>query len=287
LDQGFLLSNARIRRNFDRAAAGFAAADFVHSVTRDGLFDRLEAMDIDARFVLDLGCATGKALPRLEKRFRQARVLGIDQSAAMLREAQRARRWFSRSSLLQGDARMLPVADHSVDVVFANLLLPWFDDPAQLAAEVCRALCKDGLFIFSSLGPDSFSELAAAWAGVDERSHVHRFPDMHDVGDALVRAGLRDPVLDVDRLRVTYATPAALFRDLTAAGARNCLQQRRPGLTGRAAFAALTQNLMAGSDSAGACFELELVYGHCWGAGAATGGGPVRIDPAAIPIRRR
>jgi malonyl-CoA O-methyltransferase len=287
LDPRYLLSRSAIRRNFERAASGFAAADFVHTVTRQGLFERLEAMLIKPRQVLDLGCATGKALPLLAKRFPKARIIGVDQSRGMLREARKGRRWLSRIELVQCDARELPFSDHSVDVVFSNLLLPWFDEPSIVAAEIRRVLHKDGVFIFSALGPDTFQELRAAWAGIDERAHVHRFPDMHELGDALVRAGLRDPVLDVDRLQVTYPDSAALFRDLTAAAARNCLASRGHGLTGKDAFAGMARNLQAPDDNREVRIALELVYGHCFGAGPASSAGPVRIDPAAIPIRRR
>ncbi|HNP37084.1 MAG TPA: methyltransferase domain-containing protein [Woeseiaceae bacterium] len=281
------LDDAAIRRNFARAASQFDSADFVHTVTRDGLLARLEAVVVDATEVLDLGCATGKALPLLAKRFRRARVTGIDSSRAMLQRAKAGRRRFARTRLLQCDARALPFADHSIDVVFANQLLPWFDDLAMIAAEVRRVLRKEGLFIFSTLGPDSLSELKAAWSTIDQLPHVHHFPDMHDVGDTMVRAGLKDPVLDVDRLEVTYTTSAALFRDLTAAGARNCLKERVAGLAGKQAFVRMTQELMAATRGAGLRFELELVYGHCWGSGTGFGGGPVRIDAASIPIRRR
>ena len=107
-------------------------------------------------------------------------------------------------------------ADASVDVVFANMLLPWIDDPAAAFAEIARVLRQDGLLAFATLGPDSLLELRDAWRTADAGAHVKQFADMHDIGDALVRAGLRDPVLDVDRLSVTYRNSAALFRDITA-----------------------------------------------------------------------
>ena len=103
--------------------------------------------------------------------------------------------------------------------MFSNLLLPWIDDPAAIAREVCRVLRKDGLFVFSGLGPDSLRELRAAWGTVDDYAHVNEFPDMHNIGDALVQSGLRDPVLDVDRLQVRYSGSEALFRDRGPASA--------------------------------------------------------------------
>jgi malonyl-CoA O-methyltransferase len=242
---------------------------------------------IAAQCVLDLGCATGQAIPLLEKRFRRARVVGVDFSPAMLQQARAARRWLSRSAFVQSDARALPFASHSIDVVFANMLLPWIDSPADLAREVCRVLRKDGLFVFATLGPDSLLPLRRAWQQLDNYAHVNRFLDMHDIGDALVQAGLRDPVLDVDRLGVSYREPRALFRDLTAAGARNSLRGRQKSLTGRRHFERMAEMLWPAKGADGLQVELELVYGHCWGRGPAPADGGVRIDASSIPRRQR
>ena len=274
-----------IRRRFDRAAAGFDEADFVHTVTRDGLLERLDPMLVEARTVIDLGCGTGSACKQLGGRFRRARVVGIDLSANMLRELERKRSWRSKPAAVQADAAALPLADSSVDVVFANLLLPWIADPGTVFGEVARVLREGGLMLFSTLGPDSLLALRNAWQRVDTDPHVNGFPDMHDIGDAAVRAGLRDPVLDVDRLGVTYPDPAALFRDLTAAGARNSLRERSKSLIGRERFAAMSSALDSGRRDGVIHVELELVYGHCWGSGAIAGAGEYRVDANRIGRR--
>ncbi len=287
LNPHHILRIADVRRRFDRAAQGFDDADFVHTVTRDGLFSRLEPVVIDAGVVVDLGCATGSATRTLARRFRGARILAVDLSMPMLERCRAKRGWFSKISVLQADASALPFADQSVDVVFANLLLPWVNEPGHLAGEVSRVLRKDGLFVFASLGPDSLLEIRNAWSGVDDRSHVNCFLDMHDVGDLMLRAGLRDPVLDVDRLTVCYDNADALFRDLTAAGARNSLQNRNSSLVGKQRFAAMRDRLESTATGGSIRLDLELVYGHCWGGAPPPSEGDVRIDADAIPVRRR
>lgn len=279
------LRTADVRRRFDRAAECFDDADFVHRVTRDGLLDRMRPMTAAADIVIDLGSATGAAMPLLQKRFRGARIIAVDFSAAMLGRARSRKALLRKRHAVQADARALPFADASVDVIFSNLMLPWIDDPAAVFAEVARVLQKEGLFVFSTLGPDSLAEIREAWRAVDDGLHVNRFPDMHDVGDALVRAGLRDPVLDVDRLAVSYESVAALLRDLTAAGARNSLRGRRRGLTGRERFRRFTDAVLGGGDAR--AMTLELVYGHCWGGGTSARGGDVTIDAHKIPLRRQ
>ena len=274
-----------VRRRFDVAAATFDTADFVHTHTRDGLLARISPMNVDAATVLDLGSATGSATRALRKRFRGARIVSVDLSAAMLQEARRKHGWLSRPAAVQADARALPFADSSVDVVFSNMLLPWLGDPAVAFSEINRVLVENGLFAFATLGPDSLLALRRAWQSVDDGAHVNSFADMHNVGDALVRSGLRDPVLDIDRLAVSYEKPGALFRDLTASGARNCLAGRQRGLMGRHRFAAMTAAIFAGGNPAS--LEFELVYGHCWGGATRTADGTIGIDAGGIPVRRR
>ena len=209
-----MLNRQHIRRHFERAAATFDESDFVHTVTRDGLLARLEPLLIDALTVVDLGAATGTANRALEKRFKGASVISVDIAHGMLKRAREKKRWLSKGAFAQASADALPFPDESIDVIFSNLLLPWANDPAIIFAEIARVLRKGGVFTFATLGPDSLQEISRAWGSIDDNAHVNRFPDMHDLGDGLVKAGLRDPVLDVDRLSVSYTNSARLFADL-------------------------------------------------------------------------
>lgn len=273
-----------IQRRFDCAAATFDDSDFVHEVTRDGLAARLEPLLLEPTTILDLGSATGATGRLLRKRFKRAHIVSLDLSQPMLKQGQRQKPWFSRASFVQGDASHLPFADSSFDMVVTNQLLPWAPELQPVLEEVARALVPGGVFAFATLGPDSLREIAQAWASVDSGIHVNHFADMHDLGDGLVRAGLSDPVLDVDRLSVCYESADKLFADLTRAGARNALADRARGLTGRRSFAAMAAAL---ADSQGKItLELELVYGHCWGAGPKNDPENYRIDANQIPRRR-
>ena len=282
-----MLNAKHIRRRFERAANSFDGADFVHSTTREGLFARIEPLLVDAKIVVDLGTATGSAIRALEKRFKPARVIAVDVAHNMLLKAKAKKAWLSKTSFAQTSAGALPLANESVDVVFSNLLLPWLDDPTPVFSEVARVLRKGGVFAFATLGPDSLQEIRRAWAAVDDNSHVNRFADMHDLGDGLVNAGLRDPVLDVDRLTVNYESCDRLFADLTSVGARNSLRQRTSAFTGKARFAGMVAALNSAAVGGKVELDLELVYGHCWGAGPKSDPSNFRIDPAQIPIRGR
>lgn len=287
-----------IRRRFDRAAPGFEEAAFVHAVTRDGLLARLEPLVIEARTILDLGAATGATGRQLRRRFRRAHVVSMDLSDAMLSTARRNKPWLMHGSFVQADAACLPFATGSIDLVIANQLLPWIAEPDAVFAEVARVLTKGGVFAFATLGPDSFRELRDAWAATEVAStprarsklaptaHVNTFPDMHDVGDGLVRAGLRDPVLDVDRLEIRYEHTGKLFDDLTRVGGRNALAARSAGLTGKLRFRRMLAALENATPGPGLSLDLELVYGHCWGGGPRKDPGRYSVPANSIPMRR-
>jgi len=275
-----------VQQGFDRVAAGFDDADFVHRATFDELLQRLSPVKIQPGNILDLGCATGAGSKQLARRYRGSRVINLDASFAMLQRVKQRRTLLMKPSVLQGDALRIPLQGQSVDLVFANMLLPWIDDLPACLSEIARVLREDGVFAFATLGPDSLSEIREAWYSIDEDWHVNAYPDMHDIGDALIRANLRDPVLDVDHLTVTYRDTDALYRDLSSAGARNCLHGRRQTLTGKSRFKAMDNLLAARIADDVLSLRLELVYGHAWSAGPRLPQGEFRLDPASISRRQ-
>jgi malonyl-CoA O-methyltransferase len=124
---------------------------------------------------------------------------------------------------------------------------------------------------------------------VDGYSHVNTFVDMHDVGDALVRAGLTEPVLDVERVTLTYKDVVSLMRDLKVIGAHNVTAGRPRGLMGRATLRRLEAAYESARRSGVIPATYEVIYGAAWGSAGKRAGsvvdGEVRIPPASI--RRR
>ncbi len=281
-----MLDSKHVRRRFERAAASFDGADFVHAVTREGLLARLQPLVVDASTVMDLGSATCGASQALSKRFGRAHVISVDLAHAMLQHGRKKRAWFAKTSFIQATATALPFGAQSIDVVFANLLLPWVDDPNQVFSEIARVLRKGGVFAFATLGPDSLLEIRRAWNDVDNNEHVNRFLDMHDLGDGLVNAGFADPVLDVDRLAISYDSVENLLAALTAVGGRNALRQRNHALVGKQRFRHMTDELQRSGSDGKITLDLELVFGHCWGAGPKMDAANYRIDAHTIPRRK-
>jgi len=255
------LDRAAVARHFARAAPRFDEATGPFAGVREELLSRIGYFGLDPRVVLDLGAGTGPASRALRRRFRHARVLALDQSAALLAQAAHRARWPRRFERVAGDACALPLRAGSCDLVFANLSLPWFPVLDLALAEVRRVLAPRGLFLFSSLGPATLRELRASWSLVDHAPHVHDFIDMHDLGSALARAGFAEPVLDTEEHARQYPSFTALGAALRAAGAGNAHALRRRSLTGRARFAAAEKAYESRRGRDGLPATFEVVYG--------------------------
>ena len=120
----------------------------------------------------------------------------------------------------------------AVQMVWANMLLHQVADPQALIGQWHRALAVDGFLMFSCLGPDSLRELRAVHAAMGWPAPAHEFTDMHDWGDMLVQAGFAEPVMDMERITLTFETPERLLQELRELG-RNLHGARFAGLRGR------------------------------------------------------
>ncbi len=268
------------RRAFERASTTYDAAAVLQGEVRELLLERLELTALEPRVILDAGAGTGVASRALKRRYPKARVLAVDSARAMLRAAGARASWFRPVARVCADAARLPLADASVDLVFSNFLLPW-SDPERAFAEFRRVLAPRGFLTFTTLGPDTLKELRAAWASVDSSPRVHPFLDMHDLGDALVRSGFAEPVLDVERYTLEYADVPRLAADLKAVGAVNALSGRLKGLTGPRKFDAMQAAYEVERRAGRLPATYEVVFGQAWGPRADPGR---RGSPNAVSL---
>lgn len=287
----FMLDRRAVRAAFDRASSGYDAAAVLQTRVRDELLSRLELIRIAPAVVLDLGCGTGMGARRLKERYRGSLVIGLDAAAGMLREARRHSGWLRPLERMCADVFQLPFRDGTVDLVFSNLMLQWCDDLDAALREITRVLSPQGFFAFSTFGPDTLRELRTAWSQADGGSHVSGFRDMHDIGDALTRTGLAEPVMDVERLTLLYPDVAAITRDLKGIGAHNATAARARGLTGKTRWRAMTAAYECERRDGVLPVTYEVVYGAAWGAQGRPAvpalGGEVQFPLHAIRRRER
>ncbi|MDG4596042.1 MAG: methyltransferase domain-containing protein [Candidatus Contendobacter sp.] len=262
----FELDRARLRRAFERAVATYDRAAFLHREVGQRLLERLDLIKLQPETILDVGCGVGSITAALMKKYRGARVIGLERAAAMVALARRRAPWLRTLHGAVAEPEALPLSAASCDLIFSNLALPWTLDLDRVFAEFRRVLKPGGALFFTTLGPDTLSELRRSWAAADGYNHVNAFLDMHDVGDALLRARLAEPVMDVERLTLAYPDVDGLIRDLRALGAGNVTLGHPRGLTGKGRLSAMRVAYERYRRADGLlAVSCEVVYGHAWG----------------------
>lgn len=269
----YLIEKSLKRQAFERAAATYDAAAMVQREVARRLFERLDYVKHSPEVLLDAGAGTGYAIRELESRYPDSSVIALDIAKAMLKQIE-------CDSLVCADIEQLPLKRAAVGMVWCSLALQWSNFPDKVFHEVERVLRPGGLYLFSTFGPDTLKELRAAW--MDEHTHLHRFFDMHDLGDLLLAAGLCDPVMERESMTVTYSDVTDLMRDLKAIGAQNATAGRRMGLTGRARLKQVKENYERFRRKGKLPATFEVIYGHAWKpeARVTTDGRPV------IPVKQ-
>lgn len=269
----YRIDKARVRAAFGRAAEAYDDAAILQKEVRERMLRRLDFVKIAPQTILDAGCGTGHASVALARRFAASRVISLDIALGMLKKAQasqgfksRIRRMLGLSSqnLVCADIEHLPLAAGSVGLVWSNLVVQWCNDLDLAFTETHRVLQPGGLLMFSSFGPDTLKELRQAAAADPDYVHVSRFIDMHDIGDALIRAGFTAPVLDVEHFVLTYDDVISVMRDLKAIGAHNAAEGRRRGLEGKGFLRKLTESYERFRQDGKLPATFEVVYGHAW-----------------------
>lgn len=198
------------------------------------------------------------------KRYPQARVHVVETEAPRQAAARAAlaRPWWRRLGAGQAP-EFAPPAPGSMQMVWSNMLLHMAAEPQALMAQWHQALAVDGFLMFSCLGPDTLRELRVLYAAQGWPPPAHEFTDMHDWGDMLVQGGFAEPVMDMERITLSFATPQRLLRELRELGA-NLHPARFAGLRGRRWQQQLEQAIdqqLRGPDGQLA-LTFEIIYGH-------------------------
>lgn len=265
------LDPATVRRQFARRARHGGYPEFLLREVERRLFEHLDLVRIEPDAVVDVGCGRGPGLLALRQRFPQAKLTGVDLVEGMVRAARDtlapprgilARLLRDKSvvapALVAADMTQLPLAPSSCDLVWSNLALHWCAQPQEAIGQWHQVLRPGGLAMFSAFGVDTLTQLRAAGAT------LMPFPDLHDLGDAMVHAGFADPVMDMERIDLSYASAAALLDELRALGG-NALRTRSRGLCGRSRRRRWEERLAAGAGPNGrVTLSFEIIYGHAW-----------------------
>lgn len=254
-----------IKKRFNRAAKSYDNAAILQEEVLNRLLKRLQYMRHQPETIVDIGCATGKAIRGLQKQYPRARVHACEIAFEMLSQARSRYRLLARKRLVNADMEQLPFRAQSFDLVFSSQALQWSNDLRATLAEFARISRPGALLLFSSLGPATLQELAHSYSALDQYPHVHRFIDMHDVGDAMLASGFAQPVVDAEIIRLEYSDFGALLADLKNSGATNADVSRRRGLMTPRQLRRLEHSYREHGFEDGKFFaSYEVVYGHAW-----------------------
>jgi len=157
-----------------------------------------------------------------------------------------------------------------VDFIVSNLSLHHEPEPERTFAHWAQALRPEGVVLFSALGPDTLRELHDLYLDMNWAAPAHPLIDMHDLGDMLVHSGFSDPVVDMERLVLTYSDAQTFLKDLRALG-RNMSPNRFAAMRGRKFLSDLLAALEnRKAETAGGRFSMtfEVIYGHAFKARA-------------------
>ncbi|BBP44797.1 malonyl-[acyl-carrier protein] O-methyltransferase 1 [Thiosulfatimonas sediminis] len=279
------VNRQHLKQHFSHAAPSYDEAAILQKTVAERMDERLELTTVKALRIADIGAGTGLLTAKLLQRYPQATLFAVDLSEAMLQRA-KPRLQIERISalkplnkllsgfnqklgvtLINADAFALPFADNSLDMITSNLMLQWCDDLDAVFKEFRRVLRPEGLLMFTTFGPDTLKELRQAWRMADQQSeHVNHFIDMHDIGDALIRAGFGQPVMDVEMFTLTYEKPISVLKDLKAIGATNASLHRNPGLMGKNKFQTMLNAYESLRQNGKIHASYEVVHGHAWAA---------------------
>ena len=257
-------------------------SQFLRREIASRMFERLSLIKIQPDRILDAGCGEGDDLMALGQAYSTAELLGVDISPTMLKEARdRGKhsyslmrnflsRWKLKSlqrpsmKLACAEFGALPLPASSINLLWSNLALHWHPQPHRVIREWSRVMRTDGLLMFSTFGPDTFLQLRQAYTSLGMIPPVLPFVDLHDYGDMLVAAGFADPVMDMEKLNITYSSVDKLFSDVRALGG-NPLVDRPNGLSGRQRWRELRQALERQKRSEEhISLTVEVIYGHAF-----------------------
>jgi len=259
------LDKAAVKKSFNRCASQYDSSAVLQEEVLSRLMERLDYIKLEPELILDLGCGTGAAVRPLHKRYKKAKVMALDMADEMLAITKKKYGLFDSKWLLNADMERLPLKDDCIDLLFSSLALQWSNDLEQGFKEFKRVGRQGGLIMFSTFGSNTLKELRDSWASVDASPRVHNFLDMHDVGDLMLSAGLSQPVVDMDEIRMEYASFSDLLADLKLIGATNADKGRPRGLLTAAKLNRLKQAYeeIAYHDNVYSA-TYEVVYGHAW-----------------------
>lgn len=254
-----------VGRSFGAAAERYDGLADLQRSAGERLLSRLPGLGLSPDRVVDVGSGTGYLTACLMDLYPKADLVALDIAEGMLRFARSRHRELGAGRLVCGDAEALPFRDRSVDVVFSNAAIQWCSGFDPVFREFRRVLKPGGIALFSTFGAGTLQELRAAWASVDDYSHVNLFGDSAAMISSLREAGFEELDVSAEINRLEYGSVYDLMRELKGLGAHNVTLDRPRHLTAKGALRRMIAAYERQSAGKGIAATFEIIYGYAGG----------------------
>ena len=241
-------------------ASSVIRLDFIYQEIARRMLERLDYIKISPQIILDIGSGLGIDSGLLGSKFPKASVLQLDNAINMLKFYRKSpnifQKFFSRNSNhICADALHLPIENQSIDMVWSNLCLPYICDMEAYFKEIRRVLRLGGCFFATGLGVDSLLELREIGL------QTFNFPDMHMIGDILVKLGFSHPVTDLEYIKLEYDSFADLLADVRIIGCGGTTSYK---WLGRENYNGLEEKFVRVYQNGKVSLTLEVFCAHAW-----------------------
>jgi SAM-dependent methyltransferase len=217
----FVFDRNIVRQNRNRCAPKLKDHGFLIDWSINQISNRLEEVKRTFPTALQIGCRSHKFQPQ---NFGIENLYALDIADKL-------------NPTIQADEELLPFAAESFDLIFSPLNLHTINDLPGTLAQIKTALKPDGLFIAALFGGETLYELRDSMNAVEMEinsgisPHIAPFADMPQMGSLMQRAGFNLPVIDSEKITVTYDNALKLMEDIRYMGEGNALIERKKKLS--------------------------------------------------------
>ncbi len=225
------------------------------------MIERLNYIKINPQTIVDIGSGLNIDAIHLKNKYPKANIYKIDIAIEMLKQHAKQISFFNKLFKKQADmicanATNLPISSQSTDLVWSNITLQYIPNIEEYFKEIRRILKINGTFLITSLGVDSLKQLREIGLS------TYNFPDMHVIGDILVKLGFSNPVTDVEYITLEYTSPEQLITDIRTIGCGAVLNNKTY-LT-KEQYNSIHNKLLNLTQNGTIPLTLELFYAHAW-----------------------
>ncbi len=246
----------RIANNFSRAASVYADHAILQKQVEQQLLSMLPAQSADT--VVDLGCGPCLVFPRLQEHYPTAKLIGLDLSYGMLREASKLSK--RQRCLCVADADQLPLASNSVDVLFSSLALQWCQGLQHVLQQAHRVVRPGGTLAFSTLACGTLDEVHQAWASIDDYEHTNEFATVAEQYRLLLNSPWQLQAFRARTEQLHFPSAKALLKNLRQTGVNTVLSNARAGLLTRNQYRAVEASFEQFREASGIPLRYRTLY---------------------------